>query len=163
MIHHWKKNKNKNELNIMLENRQRGKFFALTCIILAYSTVHGRFFQWIIENLNNWKNPEYYKNYTLFVEAYFPFKWNYTPIFELTCFIEYFAIICSTLSNCGTDCFFSQITFHFVGQYQILRLKFTDLIKNNENNTSKSEFNKKFKHIICIHNHIIRLFFITYL
>lgn len=156
MIQHWNEIKDEKELNIMLENRRRGKQFATICVVLAYSTVHGRVFQWIVENLNNWKSPEYYKNYTLLVEAYFPFQWNYSPIFEITCLVQYIGIICSTLSNCGTDCFFSQITFHFVGQYQILRVKLAELIKNINNNTSKLEFREKFKFILCTHCHIMR-------
>ncbi|XP_051164867.1 uncharacterized protein LOC127283815 [Leptopilina boulardi] len=154
MFDHWNKKKSKEELKIMQESGYKGKQFSLICIILPYSTVHCRLFQWIIENLNNWNNPEYYKNYTLFVEAYFPFKWNYSPVFEFTCCLQYIAVMCATFANSGADSFFSQIIFHFIGQYQILRSRLADLIRNIENNMLEDEFNEEFKNIVYIHHHI---------
>lgn len=158
MIDHWDKKKSNKELEIMLESGQKGKRFALICIILSYSTVHCRLFQWIIENLKNWENPENNRNYTLYLEAYFPYKWDYSPIFEITCCFQYMGIMSAAFSNSGTDAFFNQIIYHFVGQYQILRLKLVDLVTNINNNMSESEYNEEFKHIVYTHYHINRLF-----
>lgn len=162
MIGHWTKKKNKEELKIMQKNGYHGKKFSLICIILPYSTVQCRLFQWILENMSNWNNQDG-NNFTLYVEAHYPFNWSYTPIFEITCFLQYAGVLCATFANSGADSFFSQIIFHFIGQYQILRLKLAALIKNIENNMPEFEFNKEFKNIVYIHHHINRSLFISFL
>ncbi|XP_051164865.1 uncharacterized protein LOC127283813 [Leptopilina boulardi] len=82
-----------------------------------------RLIQWIFENLNDWNNQHHFKNYTLYVEAYYPFVWNYSPVFEVTCIIEYFGTFLATVAYTGTDGFFSQIVLHLSGEYHILRLQ----------------------------------------
>ncbi|XP_043466422.1 uncharacterized protein LOC122501192 [Leptopilina heterotoma] len=91
MIGHWTKKKNKEELKIMQKNGYHGKKFSLICIILPYSTVHCRLLQWVLENISNWNNP-IGNNFTLYVEAHYPFSWSYTPIFEITCFLQYLGV-----------------------------------------------------------------------
>lgn len=140
----------------MLESGRKGRKFALVCLTLSYSAVHCRVIIWIFENLKNWQSHEHYRNYTLYFEGYFPYIWNYSPVFELTCFLEYIGMMCATFPNTGTDAFFSQLIYHFIGEYKILRLNLLDLVRNFKNNMSESEYNDKFRDIILQHCHINR-------
>lgn len=157
MIDHWRKNRTSDELRIMIKHGDRGKKIAQLCIFLGHATMIARLVQFIFENLSNWSSADHFKNYTLYVEAYYPYTWNYSPMFELTCIIEYFGTFLATVAYTGTDGFFSQIVLHFSGEYHILRLQLLDLVSNFNIKQVGSEFNEKFSHIVDVHEHINRL------
>lgn len=155
----WNRKKSDKELDIMIKNGYRGRKFALICITTGHMTVVSRLLPWTLENVPNWNNPEQFKNFTLFVDAYFPFTWNYTPTFELICCFQYIGVIYATFFYTGTDSFFCQVSFHFAAQYHILRLRLLNLFNNVDNRILESEFNREFGRIINVHYHINRLYF----
>ncbi|XP_043466426.1 uncharacterized protein LOC122501198 [Leptopilina heterotoma] len=120
MMADWKRKKSTEELDIMIENGRKGRRFSLICIVTGHVTVTFRMFQWILENIPNWRSPEYYKNYTLFADAYYPFTWNYNPAFEFVTSFEYIGIILATCAYSGSDAYFSQISTHYTAQFHIL-------------------------------------------
>lgn len=152
----WIRDKSNKELDIMITSGYKGKQFSLICIMMGHITVNSRLFQWILENVPNWKNPEQFKNFTLFADAYFPFTWNYTPTFELVCCFEYIGTICATFAYSGTDSFYCQVSFHLAAQFHILRLRLLDLVNNVDCKKLESEFDKEFGRIISVHYHINR-------
>ncbi|XP_051164869.1 uncharacterized protein LOC127283817 [Leptopilina boulardi] len=151
----WNTDKSNKELDIMIKSGRRGKRFSLICIVMGHVTINARLFQMIHANMSNWNSQEHFKNYTLYVDSYFPFTWNYSPIAEILCSFQYIASLCATFAYAGTDSFFSQISFHYTAQYHILRLRFLYLI-NNFHNAKFDTFNEEFSNIIKFHYHIIR-------
>lgn len=156
MIDHWNKKRSNQESDIMFQSGQRGKNFSLFCMCLGHVSVNARLIQFIFENLSNWRNPNLYKNYTLYIEGYYPYTWNYSPIFEITSFTQYFGIFVGTIAYTGTDGFFSLIVLHLSGQYQILRLQLSDIVNEVGGRKSWTEFNERFSKIIFLHEHINR-------
>ncbi|XP_051164864.1 uncharacterized protein LOC127283812 [Leptopilina boulardi] len=150
IIDNWKTNRSNDEIKIMMKEGYRGKKIAIFCMSMGFATMIARLIQWIFENLSNWHNPDHFKNYTLYIEAYFPYNWNYSPIFELSCIIEFVGTYLSIVVYTGTDGFFSQIVLHLSGEYIILGLKLMDII----NTKVGYEFDEKLGHIIDVHDHI---------
>ncbi|XP_051164628.1 odorant receptor 4-like [Leptopilina boulardi] len=154
MMDDWNRKKSNDELEIMIKSGDRGKRFSMVCIIMGHATAHSRMLQCIFENIPNWNSPGHFKNYTLYVDSYFPFTWNYYPAFELLCCFQYVGSVCATFSYSGTDSFFSQISFHYTAQYYILRMRLLHLINNFNNKNCESKFNEEFNRIINIHYYI---------
>ncbi|XP_043466421.1 uncharacterized protein LOC122501191 [Leptopilina heterotoma] len=166
MMDHWERNRSNKEVEIMMKKGVEGKKIAVLCMFLGHATMVARLVQWIFENLQNWNNSERFKNYTLYVEAYYPFNWNYTPMFEITCFIEYFGTFLATAAYTGTDGFFSQTVLHISGEYNILRLQLLELVNNFNVTIFGHEFDEKIGYIVDVHEHLnrklIALFFMSY-
>lgn len=156
MMHDWKRKENNEELDIMIKNGRQGRKYSLICVITGHMTVFVHGLQCIIANISVWNSPEYYKNYTLYVDASFPFTWNYTPTFELLVTFQYIGASCATFAISGTDSIYCQISFHYAARYQILRLRLRRLIENFKTFKCDSEFNAEFGNIVTIHYHINR-------
>ncbi|XP_051164866.1 uncharacterized protein LOC127283814 [Leptopilina boulardi] len=154
MVDHWKKNRSNKELKIMMENGEKGKKFAIFCIFLGHAAVVSRLIQWTFENLNNWNNQNHYKNFTLYVEAYYPYTWNYSPIFELTVVVELVALYLGMIAYTSTDGYFCQIVFHLSGEYLVLGLELIDIVNTFNVEKVDYEFDKKFRRIVDVHDHI---------
>ncbi|XP_051164643.1 odorant receptor 4-like [Leptopilina boulardi] len=154
MMANWKSKKSNEELDIMIKSGRKGKQFSLICLIMGHVTITARLVQCIFENLPNWNSPVHLRNFTLYVDAYFPFRWNYSPTFEIICCLQYIGTVCGTIAYTGTDSFFSQLSFHYTAQYHILRLRLLHLINNFNNAKIKSKFNEKFNNIINFHHQI---------
>ncbi|XP_043466429.1 odorant receptor 4-like [Leptopilina heterotoma] len=156
-INEWDKIVNSEQLNIMLKAGKSGRKLSFLCIFMGLLTVHARIPQIIFINFDTWRrNDDEDKNFTLYIEAYFPYNWKYSPIFEITCFIEYVGTFLATVAYTGTDGFFSQIAFHLSGQYHILRLRLLDLVNKTENIKSWTHFDNQLRGIIQVHEHINR-------
>lgn len=157
-IDDWEKKKNSQQLNIMLKTGRSGRRISFLCIFMGLLTVHARIPQILFLNFDTWKRNDADKNFTLYIEAYFPYDWNYSPVFEITCIIEYIGTFLATVAYTGTDGFFSQIAFHLSGQYHILRLRLLELVNKTDNLKSWVEFDEKLNCIIQIHEHINRFY-----
>lgn len=156
-IDDWERKKSNEELDIMNNSGQDGKKISLLCIFLGQITPVARLIQIIFENLNNWNNhDDDFKNYTLYIDAYFPFEWNYSPVFELTCSMEYIGTLMAALAYSGTDGLFSEIAFHLTGQYHILRLKLLNIVNKMNENTLFIDIDDGFSYIVNNHERINR-------
>lgn len=171
-VEDWERKKDFEELEIMINSGQQGKKISFICIFLGQATPVARLFQIIFENMSEWSRNDVYKNYTLYIDAYIPYNWNYTPVFEITCLIEYIGTLMAALSYSGTDGLFSEIAFHLSGQYHILRLKLLDIVNRMNQNTSWIDIDKTFSNVVDNHERINRflhfpaiiyIFFILYI
>ena len=152
----WENKKTNQEREIMINCGQIGKKVFIFCTCLGHGTMNSRIVQVFFENLEIYRNHDINATRTLYIEAYFPFDCNYSPVFEMTCFIEYIGAFLGTLSYCGTDGLFTQIAFHLCGQYNILRLSLLDIVPEIDNQVSHVDFEKKLSRIVNIHEHINR-------
>ncbi|XP_051164625.1 odorant receptor 4-like isoform X2 [Leptopilina boulardi] len=155
-INNWNKTINCQHLNIMLKAGKSGRKISFLCIFMGLLTVHARIPQILFLNFDIWRRNDVDANFTLYIEAYFPYDWNYSPVFEITCFIQYVGTFLATVAYTGTDGFFSQIAYHLSGQYHILRLRLLDLVNKTENIKSWIEFDNQLNGIIQNHEHINR-------
>lgn len=156
MIDHWEKDRSNEEIDIMLKKGYKGRKIALLCISLGNASIMVCSIQWIFENLSDWKSSGHFKNYTLYVEAYYPFTWNYSPIFEVTSLIELIGTIVATIAYIGVDGFFCQVVLHLSGEYNVLRLQLLNLVNNFNVTIFDREFDEKFGYIVNAHEHINR-------
>ncbi|XP_043466420.1 uncharacterized protein LOC122501190 [Leptopilina heterotoma] len=154
MIDHWDKDRNTEEIEIMRRTGDKGRKIALLCISLGNASVIVSSIQWFFENLSDWKTSGHFKNYTLYVEAYYPFTWNYSPIFEITSLIELIGIFLATVAYIGVDGFFCQVVLHLSGEYNVLRVQLLNLVNNFNVTIFDNEFDEKFGYIVDVHDHI---------
>ncbi|XP_043466417.1 odorant receptor 4-like [Leptopilina heterotoma] len=150
----WKRKKSDEELDIMNISAQFGKKISLLCIFLGQATPVARLVQIIFENLSNWSSSDHLKNFTLYIDAYYPYEWNYTPVYEITCFMEYIGTFMAALAYSGTDGLFSEIAFHLSGQYHILRHKLFHIVNEIDENTSLTDIDESFSYIVKFHDRI---------
>lgn len=155
-IDDWERKKDIEELDIMINSGQVGKKISCLCVLLGQLTPLALLFQTSFENMSEWSKKYMYKNYTLFVDAYYPYDWNYTPVFEITCFTEYLGTVIASLSYSGIDGLFSEIAFHLSAQYHILRLKLLDIVNKMNKNTSWIDIDQAFSNIVDRHERINR-------
>lgn len=158
IIQDWNNIKSEEERNIMLEFSQFSRKISQIYILMAFSTSVARFFQISYINADVWFTG--YSNATrvLTVEAYFPFEWNYSPVFEIIYMLDYTAALLGNLCNAGTDSLFSQIGFHYAAQFRILHLNIYNITAHDGtiDKDISSNFQKRLCYIIQKHEHINR-------
>ncbi|XP_051164862.1 odorant receptor 4-like [Leptopilina boulardi] len=153
MAKYWENHKSNIELEIMRKKGVMGLRMAYICLGMGHATMVARFTQCVFENLSSWSSPERYCNYSLFVDAYYPFTWNYTPRFESVAWTQITAIYFAMVAYSGSDSYYSQTVFHLCAEYNILRVKLTDLVNNYKvSNISNNEFYKTLGYIV--ENHV---------
>ncbi|XP_051164870.1 uncharacterized protein LOC127283818 [Leptopilina boulardi] len=156
IIQDWNNAKSHEEQNIMLEYNQFSKKISQIYILMAFTTSVARFFQISYINADVWFTN--YSNATriLTVAAYFPFDWNYSPVFEITYMLDYTAALLGNLCNAGTDSLFSQIGFHYAAQFRILHLNIINIAIDGSSKHFKVNFKKRLCYIVQKHEHINR-------
>ena len=163
IVQDWESKKTDQEKDIMLKYGQISKTVSFICILLSHGTINARIVIVFFENLEIYRNHDINATRTLYVEAYFPFDWNYSPVFEITCFVEYIVTVLATVSYSSIDAFFCQIAFHLCGQYSILRLNLLGIVPEINNEVSRGNFNEKLSRIVNAHERINRFLGFFYL
>ena len=163
IVQDWESKKTDQEKDIMLKYGQTGKTVSFICNLLGHGTIIARGVLVFFENLEIYRNHDLNATRTLYVEAYFPFDWNYSPVFEITCFVEYIVTVLATVCYCSTDGFFGQIAFHLCGQYRILRLNLLGIIPEIDNEVYHGNFDEKLSRIVNAHERINRFFLSLYI
>ncbi|XP_033231959.1 uncharacterized protein LOC117182950 [Belonocnema kinseyi] len=82
-------NKTSKEYNIMIEYSQFGKKITTILIGFAFATTISRLVQGIYLNIDVWGKTDLNATRFLFLNSYIPYEWNYSPIFEITYFMEW--------------------------------------------------------------------------
>ncbi|XP_051164627.1 odorant receptor 4-like [Leptopilina boulardi] len=153
----WDNVETKEDYKIMTEYANFSKKISDTYIFVALATSVTRFMQISYINRDAWFRSDRNLTRIFVMNAYFPFDYNYFPVFELTYFFDHLAAFMANICNCGVDGLFFQIGFHYLAQFRILHLKLTNIATTtNSHLTLYVNFDRRLSQIVRKHEHINR-------
>lgn len=156
IIQDWNNVESEDDYNIMFEYSNFSKKVSDTYILVAVATSVTRFLQISYINRHVWFKSETNLTGILIMNAYFPYDYNYFPVFELTYFFDHLAGFLGNLCNCGVDGLFFQIGFHYAAQFRILHLNLMNIVNETNSRTFSLNFDKKLSRIVQKHEYINR-------
>ncbi|KAF3054270.1 Odorant receptor 048 [Nylanderia fulva] len=134
IIHDWTSVKNPHTRDIMLKYARTGRFVSLILCYLGCASCVFLFSPLIFANLDlpwiSWEKQPYNKTSErrLILAAYCVFETYTSYAYGFIEVLQMLQVLVNCISQCGNDGFFFQLTMHVCGQFEVLRMNFTDII-----------------------------------
>jgi len=165
VIHDWTYEKNAHSRDIMLKYARIGRIGSSIFFYFCCASVASRIFIITFSNINlPWTSGKQIFNVTyekkMILSAYCVFG-KYTSSFAY-CAIEvlqFVQLVVNTISQCGNDGLFFDLTMHMCGQFAILQMNFNALGCDEFPCRSKLDvLLKRHYHLICLSHYLERAF-----
>lgn len=135
----------------MCTNARLARKMSLVCVALGAGTVNGHLAIRIGQELR--LLPGKPSTRLPFVDSYFPYDVQPSPLFEITWCLQYVAAVLATVAYSGIYCLFVGLTLHLCGQLANLRGRVEDAVAGVEDSL---KFRARLVEVVERHGVLIR-------
>ena len=118
-IKDWNSDKTKSESENMWKNAKTSRKISLASIILGHGTVNAQLFLRICQELKILPSKAPLRS--PYVDSYFPYNIKPSPVYEITCLLQYTGITLATVAYSGIYSYYVSLTLHLCSQLTNLR------------------------------------------